>query len=282
MIALVAGTGTLPAILCDRLLADGEVPVVCELAGFEADAPGHLPRIGFRIETFGTLLATLRRMGVGRVCLAGAVRRPAIDPATIDAATMPLVPRLRAALARGDDGALREVVALFEEAGMTVLGATDIAPELVADAGVLAGPRPDAGQRADAALGQSVIAELGAADAGQACIVRAGTVLAREGPDGTDAMIAALDAGGAAGRPSPEPAARPGAGALLVKGPKPGQDRRIDLPTIGPDTARAAARAGLAGIVIEAGGVILLDRGRTVALCDEAGLLLWARGAGAP
>jgi DUF1009 family protein len=66
-------------------------------------------------------------------------------------------------------------------------------------------------------------------------------------------------------------------GGLLYKAPKPGQDLRADLPAIGPDTVRGAAAAGLEGIVIEAGGVMVLDRAETVRAADAAGLFLWVR-----
>ena len=68
-----------------------------------------------------------------------------------------------------------------------------------------------------------------------------------------------------------------GAGGVLFKGPKPGQDRRADLPTIGPETVLGAQNAGLRGIVLDAGGVIVLDRARVIEMCDQAGLFLTIR-----
>jgi DUF1009 family protein len=77
---------------------------------------------------------------------------------------------------------------------------------------------------------------------------------------------------GATLRPDPN-----GARGVLYKAPKPGQDRRVDLPALGPRTVAHAAAAGLAGIAWAAGGVILLDRPATIAAAQEAGLFLWAR-----
>jgi DUF1009 family protein len=68
-----------------------------------------------------------------------------------------------------------------------------------------------------------------------------------------------------------------GARGVLFKGPKPGQDRRMDLPAIGPGTVEGAAAAGLGGVVVEAGGVMILNLAATVAAADAAGLFLWAR-----
>jgi DUF1009 family protein len=127
-------------------------------------------------------------------------------------------------------------------------------------------------------------------------VIRHGRVIATEDADGTDAMLARL-----AGGDTPDQAGNPldwmldSADALLgsaadwlsngaalgtgflYKAPKPGQDRRADLPVIGPGTAQAVAAAGLSGIVIEAGGVMVLDRASTLDALDTAGLFLWVR-----
>jgi len=84
-----------------------------------------------------------------------------------------------------------------------------------------------------------------------------------EAAEGTDAMLARAGT-----------LIRPGYGGVLVKLVKPGQDRRADLPTIGPGTLQGAARAGLRGVAFEAGGTILAERASTIAVADEAGLFL--------
>jgi hypothetical protein len=259
MLALFAGTGGLPPALLARL---GTRPLVFSLDGHAPQ--GIAPDIVFRVERLGTLIADLKARGATEVCFAGAVTRPAVDPAMIDAATLPLVPVLQRALASGDDGALRGLIAVFEGAGLSVRAAHEIAPDLLPEAGVLTGTVAP-GHEADAARGEAVVAAMAAADVGQACVVNAGQALAIEGMFGTDWMLASL-------------AARPdGRGGLLYKAPKPGQDLRIDLPTIGPRTVEGAAGAGLDGIVIEAGGVIVLDPDKTVAAAERHGLFLWVR-----
>ena len=266
MIALFAGTGALPGVIAARLIASGTPPLICALDGFPPQVPPGLTRLDFRLETLGTLVDRLRASGVDRLCMAGAIRRPAIDPARIDDATRPLVPRIGKALASGDDGALREVIAILEERGIAIVAADELAPDLLPLEGVPTAAAPTAAHRAAAALGEATVAAMGARDQGQACLVRDRTVLAEEGPDGTDAMLAA---------------ARDAAGAVLVKAPKPGQDRRADLPVIGPDTAAAAVRLGLAGIAIEASGVMVLAPDEVIGRLDAAGLFLWVRPRGA-
>ncbi len=243
-------------------------PLVAAIEGF---APAGLtPDLTFRLERLAPALRALQDAGVTEVVFAGAVHRPAaLDPALIDPATADLLPRLMAAMGQGDDATLREVVALFEEQGLTVRGVDEVAPSLVPGEGLLCGQVTAADER-DAARAAGIVAALGAADVGQGAVVQGGLCLAVEALPGTDAMLAGLMAIPPGLRPSP-------CGGLLYKAPKPGQDRRVDLPALGPATVVAAASAGLSGIAWQAGGVLLLDRERAVAAARAAGLFLWAR-----
>lgn len=260
MLALISGRGSLPGKIAR---AQSIPPVVCVLDGFAPD--GLKADVTFRLEQLGTLLAKLGHMGVTEVCLCGSIDRPVIDPAALDDATRPLVPLLQEGLAQGDDGALRAVMGLFEQTGFTVRAAHDLLPDLMSPSGVLSKSAPDAAMHRDAARGMQVLAALSPFDVGQACVVGGGQVLGVETLGGTDFMLAHL----------PDTALR--SAAVLVKGPKTGQDRRADMPTIGPDTVDAAVEAGLGGIVIDAGQVILLEPEETVARADAAGLVLWSR-----
>lgn len=256
MLALIAGTGDLPPALVARL---PEPPLICALDGFK---PILRADITFRLEHLGSFLQTLRARGVTRICMAGAVRRPQIDPASIDATTLPFIPKVQAAMAKGDDGALRVIISLLEEDGFTVVAAHEIAPDLLPAVGIPTRAQPGPDHKTNAVRGDDCIAAMGAADTGQACIVAAGQVLAKEGPDGTDAMLSSLSGAH---------------DAILFKAPKPQQDRRADLPLIGPDTAKRAVEAGLAGVVIQAGGVMVLDLAEVLAVLDAHDLFLWVR-----
>lgn len=299
MIALIAGPGGLPPHLAGSLMVQGRVPVICEMRGFPSEVKGEFTRIPFRIETLATFLKTLGSLGVSQVCMAGAVQRPTIDPSAIDAATAPMVPRMMGAMAKGDDGTLREIIAIFQEHGFEVIAAHQIAPELMPMAGVHTKVAPP-DLTADLAAAQGAMAEMGRADQGQAMLLRAGKVIAVEDARGTAAMLqdftislrdpseptGVLDdvfgvfgdaIGGVAdwlsGADGPAPL--PGQDAILYKAPKPGQNMQADVPLIGPQTAMQAAEAGVAGIVIPAGGVMVLDLPRVVAILDGQGMFLW-------
>lgn len=261
MIALICGTGDLPGILARILMQGGARPVICALAGFPSEVPNELPRIDFRLEQLGSLLADLQARGVSRICMVGGVRRPVIDPSAVDAVTAPMIEALRAALVQGDDGTLRAIIGLIEAQGFQVVAPTDLAPGLLVRAGVLTRTQPDAEARAAIPAARAVLATMGRNESGQASVLREGRVIGREGPDGTDALLRSLP---------------PGQGGFLFKGPKPGQDMRVDMPAIGPGTAGAAERAGLTGIAVVADGALLLHRAQVIAQLDAAGMWFWA------
>ncbi|MDV7269861.1 UDP-2,3-diacylglucosamine diphosphatase LpxI [Thioclava sp. A2] len=263
--ALVAGTGHLPALL----LAAKPDMLICEMEGFAPAVEGGA-RLSFRVERLVPFLDALVEGGIRQVVFAGAMQRPRLDPELFDPKTATLVPRLLGAMQAGDDATLRAVIEIFEEWGLSVVGADAIAPDLVPGAGVLTGD-VTAADRKDAARAAQIVAALGAVDVGQGAIVAQGLCLAVESLPGTDAMLA-FAAAHKGLRPDPA-----GAKGVFYKAPKPMQDRRIDLPAIGPQTVENVALAGLAGLAWEAGGVMLLDRAETLRAAQEHGLFLWAR-----
>lgn len=284
-LAVVAGQGFLPRLVLDHLETSGRPYFLCELEGFPfVDRTGQ-PLIRFRIETLGSFIAELLDRGVDEICFAGQVGRPKLDPAAIDSATMPLVPRMMQALQAGDDAALRLLLSFFNERGIVPVGAHDLRPDLLPEPGILGEIEPHEQHKSDAQRGVEIIAAMGAADVGQSCIVAGGQALAIEAMPGTDWMMQSLltqaeplRADLTAAFLGRGPSRRgPGVadGGILVKAAKPGQELRVDMPVIGPDTIRRAAQVGLQGIVIEAGRVMIIDTPLCVSLADRAGLFLW-------
>lgn len=255
--AIIAGGGVLPGLL----LQAGPAHVV-RLEGVES-APLDAPDIPARFEQLGKLFADLRTAGVRDLVFAGALSRPALDPGQMDAETAALMPRLVSAMGQGDDALLREIAAIFEAQDFRILGALDLRPDLAAEPGPICGA-PGAAQGTDAARARAVLDALGPLDVGQAAVAARGQVIGIETLQGTDAMLRFVGA------------TRPGSGGVLVKRPKPSQDLRMDTPAIGPDTVMKAAEAGLSGIEVAAGAVLILDRAATEAACDAAGMALWA------
>jgi DUF1009 family protein len=263
-LGIIAGGGALPAQVAAAAVAAGRRVFVVALEGYANRALlkpfAHAPS---RLGAAGHTLGLLRAQGCRDLVLVGPVRRPSLLDLRPDGEGARILARIGRAAWGGDDGLLAALVRVLGEEGFRVVGAHEILAGVVGPRGLLTRARPDAQALADIARAVAVARALGSVDVGQACIVQQGLVLAVEAIEGTDAMLAR-----AAGL------ARPGAGGVLVKLVKPGQDRRADLPTLGRATVLAAQRAGLRGIAFEAGGTILADREAAVATADAAGLFL--------
>lgn len=263
-LGILAGGGPLPGRVARAARAAGRAVFVVGLQGFaEPGVIAPYPHAMVRLGAAGRILDLLRAAGCRDVVMIGPVRRPSVLDLRPDAEGARILARIGRAAFAGDDGLLAAVVRVLEEEGFRVIGAHAVLAEVVAPRGVLGRAAPDALALADIERGRVVARALGAADVGQGCVVQQGIVLAVEAVEGTDAMLAR-----AAGL------ARPGPGGVLVKLVKPGQERRADLPTVGPHTVAAAAAAGLRGIAFEAGGTLLAEREVCVADADRAGLFL--------
>jgi DUF1009 family protein len=263
-LGILAGGGPLPGQVASAAQAAGRLVFLVGLEGYAEPAVlAPFPHGMARLGAAGRILGLLREQKCQDLVLVGPVRRPSILDLRPDAEGARILARIGRAAFAGDDGLLAAVVRVLAEEGFRVLGAHEILTEVVGPPGLLTRTRPDAQALVDIRRGIAVTRALGAVDVGQACVVQQGIVLCVEAIEGTDAMLAR-----AAGL------TRPGPGGVLVKLVKPGQDRRADLPTIGPGTVRAAVAAGLRGIAFEAGGTILAERDTAVGVADAAAIFL--------
>jgi DUF1009 family protein len=268
-LGLIAGGGSLPVEIADHCERSGRPVFVIRLKGFAGPelAPYAGAEVG--IAELGKCFKALKRAGCKAVCLAGNVSRPDFGALIPDLRGLAVLPAAIAAARRGDDALLRLLVGEFEKEGFAVEGAHEVMDDLGLPAGPLGRCQPSAEHLADIDQALDVARAIGVLDAGQAAVVCRGLVLALEAAEGTDAMLDRV-----AGLPEAL-RGRPGASAgVLAKAPKPTQETRVDLPTIGPATVSAVARAGLAGIVGEAGGLLVLDRDAVIKLADDLGVFI--------
>lgn len=262
-LGLIAGAGDLPLRLAEAV-GKSRVHVV-RLAGIADARLGDYDSTECGLAEAGGIIRALRQAGCDAACFAGVVRRPDFTKLKPDLKGAMLLPKIIAAASTGDGALLSVLVKTLEEEGLRVLGADEVYRRLAAPAGIIGRAAPHADDLADIAKGAALIAALGPFDVAQGAIVVRGYVVAIEAAEGTDAMLER-----ARGLHPGE--ARMGA---LIKRPKPGQERRIDLPTIGPRTIRLAADAHLAGVAVEAGGALIVDREETVSLADRMGLFVY-------
>jgi hypothetical protein len=179
---------------------------------------------------------------------------------------------VRDVIARGDDQVLRGAVMLLEERGHRVIGAHELAPDLVAPSSLTSALQPNADDREAIAFGLDLVASLSAFDIGQGAVVDRRHVLAIEGPEGTDRMLRRVRGL----RQSWFGLQRREQGGVLIKAAKRGQDLRVDMPTIGPRTVIEASKAGLSGIAIGAGSTFVLEQEKTMSIAERLGLFLVA------
>ncbi len=265
-LGILAGRGDLPLRIVAHCRQIGRPFFVVAFKGqAKEDAFVDMPHIWVRLGASSKALDALRENNVKEVVFAGGIRRPSLAALRPDARAFKFFSKVGTA-ALGDDGLLRAIVETLEtEEGLRVVGADHVIGGLTVSAGALGAHTPDQDAVRDIERGADVLAALGACDVGQAVVVQDGLVLGIEAAEGTDAL---LDRCGLLRREGP--------GGVLVKLAKPGQETRVDLPTVGPETVRRAVSAGLRGIAIHAGRTLVVDRDEVVARADAAGLFVVA------
>jgi DUF1009 family protein len=270
-LAIICGAGSLPFALADAAMRRGQRTVLFALRGWAdrervKDYPHHWVWMG----QLGRFLRLAKTEGCRDVAFIGSVTRPSLWHIRPDARVLLLLPQLFRLFQGGDDHLQSGIGALFEQQGFRLVSPKDIAPEMMIGAGPLGQRMPSERDRADIALGLRLLIATSPFDIGQAVIVAENQVLAVEGPEGTDQAImrvAELRRNGRIRSPI-------GTG-VLVKAPKVGQDPRLDLPTIGPQTVEAAALAGLAGIAALAGTTIIAEPQATSIAADRHKLFIF-------
>lgn len=269
-LGLIAGGGDLPVRLARQCQAAGRPVFVIRLKGMADPALEAFDGVEAGIAEFGKGFSALRAAGCQAVCLAGVVKRPDFAALKPDWRGLKVLPGAIAAARKGDDALLRFMIAEFESEGFHVEGAHEVAAGMTLAHGPLGRLAPGPEHRLDMHKAFHVAGEIGRLDVGQGAVVCEGLVLAVEAQEGTDAMLERCAGLPQALRGSPQ--ARRG---VLAKRPKPIQEQRVDLPAIGVATVVGAAKAGLAGIVGEAGKALVMDHAAVAKAADELGLFVY-------
>lgn len=263
-LGIIAGGGVAPRRVIEACRAQGRAFfVVCLEGQAEKNLAHDAPHIWLPLGAFGRLKETVAAESIAEIVMIGHVRRPSLLELKPDWLAVRLLAKV-GFNSLGDDALLRSIGKVIEqETGARLIGAHDILGGTVMKPGLLGHIAPDTQAEQDIARGIAVARALGMADVGQSVVVQQGLVLGVEAIEGTDALLTRCYS-----------LKREGLGGVLVKCAKPQQDDRFDMPTIGPDTVRAAAAAGLCGIAVESGRTLLIDRDTTRQLADEAGLFI--------
>ena len=263
-LGIIAGGGSIPKMLIEHCAAQGRDFFVLAIEGNADKAliTDDIPHQWIRIGQAGTGFKRFAEEKVQDVIMIGTIKRPGFFDLVPDLRTTAFFAKV-GAKALGDDGILRALVNEIEAEGMTVRGIHEVMSDLLVKLGILGHHKPDKQALVDIRRGIDVALALGKLDVGQSVVVQQGLVLGVEGIEGTDELIRRCGE-----------YRRKGDGGVLVKLRKPQQDMRIDLPTIGPRSARWAQESGLRGIVVHAGNGLIVDEAETIRLADKAGLFI--------
>lgn len=267
-LGLCAGGGDVPSAVAERALGEGREVHILAFDG--VTDPELLARFSHDIIQFdrpGHILSCLKKAQCEDICMVGGIARPDFKKLRPDFTGISLLPKVIAAARKGDDALLQLLVDFFEGHGFGVLGAHEIGEaQMVVPVGFVGKCRPDKLDDEDVGKGIGIVKAIGALDIGQGAVLRQGHVIAVEAAEGTDAMLercAGLTGGESVGR-----------GGVLIKWPKPQQDHRVDMPTIGPRTIELAAAAGLNGIAVCADATLIIEQPKVRQLADASGLFV--------
>jgi DUF1009 family protein len=264
-LGIIAGSGNLPLKIAKNAKNEGRDVFIVGIKGFAEDSliaafEGKICSIG----EVGKQISALKAAKVDDVCFAGVVKRPDFKSLKLDTKGMLLLPKVISAASKGDDALLTLLVGIIENEGFRVVGAEQVSGDLLSNTGPFGSVQPTEEDLKDLKKAANIASEIGRLDIGQGAVVCRGLVLAVEAQEGTDEMLercASLPENlrGSTELPS----------GVLVKIPKPGQERRIDLPTVGMQTLQNVKAANLAGVGIEAEGALILDRDAIIEFADQ-------------
>ncbi|MEA2976903.1 MAG: UDP-2,3-diacylglucosamine hydrolase [Alphaproteobacteria bacterium] len=262
-LAIVCGGGSFPFAVADAVGKRGRRVVLFPLRGWaEPDRVAGYPHRWITLAKFGGFFGMMRAEGCRDVVFIGSLVRPSVWQLRFDLGTLRALPQILVAYRGGDNHLLSGIAGIFEQQGFRLVGAHEVAPEILVPAGVLSRRLPTEQEQADIKRGLVLLDAIGKFDIGQAAVIANNHVLAVEAIEGTDFMLARI-------AELRGQKIRAASGGVLIKAPKPGQDRRFDLPSIGPQTIEGVARASLAGIAVLASGAIIAEPQRVAAAANK-------------
>lgn len=273
-LGIIAGGGDLPVRLAQTCVTAGHDFYVIRLRSFVSEQMEQFAGEECGLGEMGKLIRTLKQKNCDAVVMAGQVKRPDFSALKPDWRGAALLPKAVAAARKGDGALLNVLVQTFESEGFLVIGAEEVSGDLFAPAGPLGALAPDSHDFRDMRKAADLIRVLGPFDIGQAAVVRNGLVLAVEAAEGTDAMLMRCRALPAEMKGF-EPGEEEGRRGVLLKRPKPGQELRVDLPTIGVETIKQVQSAGLAGIAVEAEAALIIDQFAVAREADRVGVFVF-------
>jgi len=258
-VGFIAGEGELPALLARAMLARGlDITAIALSEPIYRQLQPLVPRLHCLSPGQGNkIIEALKRDGVRDLVLIGKVSKDVLFRRwRFDRRAWRI---LRRAKSFQDDVLLTEIIRELESEGIRVVEQSYFLPDLCPQGGVLTRRQPSRREWQDLEYGFGAARSVGMLGIGQTIVVKHGTILAVEAMEGTDEAIRrgchlAHDS------------------AVVVKVSRPGQDLRVDMPTVGMNTLQVMREGHATVLAIEAEKTIVLGGEAFPRLADEAGI----------
>lgn len=259
---IIAGAGSFPLHVAREMTRRGLTVAAIGLRGWVDEAlAAHVSAYDeVSVGQLGRMIETLKARRVSQAVMAGKVTKEVLfDPRVeFDAEALDV---LRSTTEFSVNRLLGAIADRLLAHGITLLDSSTFLKDNLCRTGVLTTTAPTAEQQQDIRMGVAAARQMAAMDIGQTIVVRRAVIVAVEALEGTDATI----------RRAGEIA---GPGCVIVKMASPSQDRRFDLPVLGPSTITSAASARASCLAVEAGSTLLLDPQALLAQAEQTGLCL--------
>ena len=256
-LGVLAGVGHLPVDVVRGARKEGYRTVAIGLVpGTHEDLPGEADAFyAINIGKVGRIFKTLQKEGVDEVTMIGKVTKEILYSGGVLVPDWQAIKILMSLPDRHDDTIMNALVAKLESLGIHVMDQTLFLKDLMPQEGVLSKRKPTREEWEDMQYGFAMAKKIGGLDIGQTVVVKNKAIMAVEAIEGTDACILR---GGKLGKK-----------AIVAKTAKPAQDNRFDMPGVGVRTIESMIESGWAGIVMEAGRTLLVEREKALKLADD-------------
>jgi DUF1009 family protein len=263
MIALIAGTGCLPAHACRSLLATKQDFFIISL--FPEDNFSELqniaPNIKIIVKPFyktKIILEELKKEKTNKVLFIGKVdKRVLLKKFKLDWYAIKMLASLTT---KSDFSIMNKIGDILEEHGMSVISQETILKNLFIPPGIVIGKiTPEI--EANIQMGIETAKQMSLFDIGQTVVVKDKMILAIEAIEGTNSCIRR---GISLGKKN----------IVVCKAAQPQHNKKFDIPTIGSHTIRDIKHGEIAAIAWLSDKTFIADKEKFIQLAQDLGITL--------
>ena len=267
-LAIIAGGGSLSDVIIETARKKGWNVTVFAIGDLNIAKNQDISLIEMNRLDIGRIFQILKSQKIKNICMVGYIPRPNslkdyLNFRYLNVQTLSILFQSIGILRGGDASLFKKINSLLEKRGYKIIGASEIAPNLTLKGGLYSSKSVSKVEFENIKKAKQCAEMTGYLDIGQAVVVKNGRVLAIEAAEGTDVMLE---------RAACLEAIRIKRGGVILKSAQINQDKRVDMPTIGPNTIKNVVKANLSGIAITADNVIVLDFQKVIEMIEDNNL----------